>query len=113
MCSGCTHGHGYCCVSRTRRLGVYRLHICTFTCPLLGPQLLQATVPDVARCLCTAQALANACMAADPGQRPTFAEAHSAVDAKLAEVQGDSSSPPPQASSPFASAPAPKVALAR
>lgn len=65
------------------------------------------------RRLCTVQALANACMAADPAQRPTFAEAHSAVDAKLQEVQADSGAPPPQASSPFASAPAPKVALAR
>ena len=61
---------------------------------------------------CIMQALANACMAKDPAQRPTFAEAHSAIDAKLAEVQSGCCAPP-QALSPFASAPAPKVALAR
>lgn len=46
------------------------------------------------------QALANACMARDPAQRPTFEAALAAVESKLAEVQR-LSAPPAQPLSPF------------
>jgi hypothetical protein len=83
--------------------------LCLLPCPCPVP----AASGKVAEHVCAAQVLANACMARDPSQRPSFAEAHQAIDAKLAEVQQSDAGPPPQALSPFASAPAPKVALAQ